>query len=75
MVAPFPIDYWTDPEPTAHFRHTGRVANVAFLDGHVEPLQEAAFVAPWFWTNDLETLRVKYKIGYLADQNLPYTGR
>lgn len=59
-------------EPATHFRHTG-VANVAFLDGHVEGLAEAG-EAPIphaknpnhpGWDQAARDLRKKLKIGYL----------
>ena len=42
------------PQPTTHFRHGGRVANVSFLDGHVESVKLQKL---WdvHWHNDWET--------------------
>ena len=62
------------PVPATHFRHGGQ-ANVAFLDGHVEPRQEVPVASPPSWNVAANTLRSKLQIGYLADVNLPYVGR
>jgi prepilin-type processing-associated H-X9-DG protein/prepilin-type N-terminal cleavage/methylation domain-containing protein len=63
------------PQPTTHFRHGGRVANVSFLDGHVEPRLEAPFPSPPTWTPAAIALRDQMNIGYLADTDPPYVGR
>jgi prepilin-type N-terminal cleavage/methylation domain-containing protein/prepilin-type processing-associated H-X9-DG protein len=62
------------PQPTTHFRHIGRVANVAFLDGHLETRTEVPFASPSSWPAAANALRELLAIGYLADNNLPYTG-
>ncbi len=59
-------------EPATHFRHTG-VANVAYLDGHVEAKTEAADAPiphsknPTHpgWNQAARDLRTKLKIGYV----------
>ncbi|MCI0638117.1 MAG: DUF1559 domain-containing protein [Gemmataceae bacterium] len=63
------------PQPTTHFRHGGDVANVAFVDGHVETKTEVAFPSPASWSVAANDLRAKLRIGYLANTNLPYEGR
>jgi prepilin-type processing-associated H-X9-DG protein/prepilin-type N-terminal cleavage/methylation domain-containing protein len=63
------------PQPTTHFRHTGRVANVAFCDGHVETMTEVYVPSPSFWPPAADQLRQKWAIGYLSDVNIPYTGQ
>jgi prepilin-type N-terminal cleavage/methylation domain-containing protein/prepilin-type processing-associated H-X9-DG protein len=73
IAAPFPT-LAGSPQPTTHFRHGGRVANVAFLDGHVETRIEVPFPSPSWWPPDANTLRTKLGIGYLADTNFPYDG-
>jgi prepilin-type processing-associated H-X9-DG protein/prepilin-type N-terminal cleavage/methylation domain-containing protein len=74
IAAPLPTVFG-NPQPTTHFRHTSRLANVAFLDGHVETRQEVAFPSPSYWPQAAIDLRVKLGIGYLADTNSPYVGR
>jgi prepilin-type N-terminal cleavage/methylation domain-containing protein/prepilin-type processing-associated H-X9-DG protein len=73
IAAPYPTEAGS-PQPTTHFRHTGRVANVAFLDGHVEVMMETAFPSPSYWPPSADALRTKLAIGYLADTNQPYEG-
>jgi prepilin-type N-terminal cleavage/methylation domain-containing protein/prepilin-type processing-associated H-X9-DG protein len=62
------------PQPTTHFRHSGRLANVAFLDGHVETQTEVPFLSPASWSAAANALRSRLGLGYLADNNTPYTG-
>jgi prepilin-type processing-associated H-X9-DG protein/prepilin-type N-terminal cleavage/methylation domain-containing protein len=73
MAAPFPT-LAGSPQPTTHFRHGGRVANVAFLDGHVENRSEVPFPSPSWWSPAANAVRAKLAIGYLADNNGPYQG-
>jgi prepilin-type N-terminal cleavage/methylation domain-containing protein/prepilin-type processing-associated H-X9-DG protein len=76
MAAPL---FWdplnTSPVPTTHFRHGSQVANVVFLDGHVETRTEVPVASPSGWSPEAEALRQKLKIGYLSSSNFPYTGR
>jgi prepilin-type N-terminal cleavage/methylation domain-containing protein/prepilin-type processing-associated H-X9-DG protein len=59
----------------AHFRYAGRVANVAFVDGHTEtrtPVDKPS-VAPFdqaTWT----AARDQFQLGFLADNTIPYSG-
>lgn len=62
------------PQPTTHFRHAG-VANVAFVDGHVEPRTEVFVASPANWSASANALRTKMSVGYLAATNVPYEGR
>lgn len=48
--------------PTSAFRHAG-LANVAFADGHVEPLLSAIMPPEWNW-----------RLGYLSPDSIPYEG-
>jgi len=52
-------------EPSSQFRHPGKVANVAFLDGHVEALLEKALDPPSHWPQDAIELKKRFRIGYL----------
>lgn len=55
-----------DSEPNSHFRHQGEIANVAFLDGHVDGVYEREEVElPDNWPQDAIDLKWRYRIGYL----------
>lgn len=58
-----------------HFRFAG-VANVAFLDGHVESRRpvDVPSVSP-FSQAVWDVNKTKYTLGFLADNTFPYTGR
>jgi uncharacterized protein (TIGR00290 family)/prepilin-type N-terminal cleavage/methylation domain-containing protein/prepilin-type processing-associated H-X9-DG protein len=57
-----------------HFRHTN-VANVAFLDGHVEAMTEAAVPTPPGWDPNVDTYRRKYNLGFPFATETPYNGQ
>jgi prepilin-type N-terminal cleavage/methylation domain-containing protein/prepilin-type processing-associated H-X9-DG protein len=61
-------------QPTTHFRHTNGLANVAFLDGHVESMSEVPVASPASWSATTNALRAQLHLGYLANTNTPYTG-
>jgi prepilin-type processing-associated H-X9-DG protein/prepilin-type N-terminal cleavage/methylation domain-containing protein len=78
IAAPFATTVGS-PQPTTHFRHGGRLANVAFLDGHVEARTEVPVASPASWSAAANALRAQLAIGYL-DGNTPpafspYTGQ
>ena len=52
-------------EPSSQFRHQGKVANVAFLDGHVEAVMEEDIAPPSHWPQDAIDLKNRFGIGYL----------
>jgi uncharacterized protein (TIGR00290 family)/prepilin-type N-terminal cleavage/methylation domain-containing protein/prepilin-type processing-associated H-X9-DG protein len=56
------------------FRHTN-VGNVAFLDGHVEPLMEANVPTPAGWDANVDAYRRKYKLGFPFTTETPYNGQ
>jgi prepilin-type processing-associated H-X9-DG protein len=56
--------------PFTHFRHGGRVANVSFLDGHVDTMSEVFVPSPASYSAAANTLRQKLAIGYLSDQSV-----
>jgi prepilin-type N-terminal cleavage/methylation domain-containing protein/prepilin-type processing-associated H-X9-DG protein len=62
--------------PNTHFRHAGPVANVSFLDGHVEPRLEETVPSPSNWPQSANELRRKMRIGYVSrasvDMYRPY---
>ena len=56
--------------PFTHFRHGGRVANVAYLDGHVDAQSEVFSPSPASWDAAANALRAKLGIGYLSDRSV-----
>ena len=69
-----PNDPWA--EPGSHFRHFRQVANVGFLDGHVESISYRRDSAPGHWPTDAVQLKQKFKIGFLfAESVLNYRSR
>ncbi len=58
-----------------HFRFAGSLANVAFVDGHVETRTKVdkPSVAP-FNQVTWDTARDKFQLGFLADTTVPYSG-
>lgn len=75
IAAPFTTYNGSTPQPTTHFRHSGGIATVAFLDGHVESKTEVSFATPANWNATSVALAKSLKIGYLADTNMPYDGK
>ena len=76
LAAPLPaLPLSPSPQPNTHFRHGGALANVAFLDGHVEARTEVYVASPAGWPAAADALRTQLRIGYLADNNVPYAGR
>jgi len=61
-------------QPTTHFRHGGKLANVAFVDGHVETMTEVPVASPSWWTPQDNQLRQQYGVGYLSGLMPQYTG-
>ena len=61
-------------QPTTQFRHGGRLANVVFLDGHVEAMSEVFVASPASWSATANTLRDELAIGYLASAATQYRG-
>lgn len=55
--------------PSTHFRHGGDVANVSYLDGHVEKRREVFVPSPASWPAAANQLRSKIKLGYLSFQS------
>jgi len=56
------------------FRHTN-VANVAFLDGHVEAMTEVAVPTPAGWDPNVDVFRHKYNLGFPFATETPYDGQ
>jgi prepilin-type N-terminal cleavage/methylation domain-containing protein/prepilin-type processing-associated H-X9-DG protein len=57
-------------EPSTHFRHGGRIACAAFLDGHVETWRMANVPPPSYWSQAAKDLLDKVGIGYLAEKSV-----
>jgi prepilin-type processing-associated H-X9-DG protein/prepilin-type N-terminal cleavage/methylation domain-containing protein len=78
IAAPYPTPYMGgtlgSPQPTTHFRHSSGVANVAFVDGHIETLTQVPFPDPASWSAAAVSLAQQLRIGYLANNNVPYEG-
>jgi prepilin-type N-terminal cleavage/methylation domain-containing protein/prepilin-type processing-associated H-X9-DG protein len=51
--------------PSTHFRHDGPVANVSFLDGHVEARREVFVPSPSHWPAAANELRKQVHMGYV----------
>jgi prepilin-type processing-associated H-X9-DG protein/prepilin-type N-terminal cleavage/methylation domain-containing protein len=56
--------------PFTHFRHGGGTANVAFLDGHVEPRAEEFVPSPASWDQVANNLRQQMKLGYISNSSV-----
>ncbi len=69
IVGPEDEPSWTRV-PLTHFRHMGEVANVSFLDGHVEAMKEVFVPSPTIWPPEANDLRDKLGIGYLSDKSV-----
>ncbi len=59
------------------FRHSGGMANTAFLDGHVELMAEVPVATPSGWASAaaIDALRRQHSLGFLSDNDLMYEGR
>jgi len=57
-------------QPGTHFRHGGKIACVAFLDGHVETWKMASVPAPSSWSQEAKDLLDKVGIGYLSEKSV-----
>ena len=64
-----PNDFELITEPCTHFRHEG-LANVGFLDGHVETQRMANVPLPAWWPQDAKDLAEKLRIGYIANTSI-----
>ncbi len=76
IVGPVPLTPngpWGLYQALTHFRHT-TVANMAFLDGHVETLN--LNYSPWdaSWPADAADFMRKNNLGFPTDSNAPYIG-
>nr|NIP84925.1 hypothetical protein [Planctomycetales bacterium] len=67
LQGPDDVDLYT--EPGTHFRH-GEVANVSFLDGHVDVRTRALVPLPGHWPLDAVQLAERLVIGYVAETSV-----
>jgi prepilin-type N-terminal cleavage/methylation domain-containing protein/prepilin-type processing-associated H-X9-DG protein len=61
----------------SHFRHAGSVANIAFLDGHVETRSEVAVATPISWgaAAQVDALRRQHQLGFISATDVAYEGQ
>jgi prepilin-type processing-associated H-X9-DG protein len=64
-----PEDYDLYTAPCTHFRHA-KVANVSFLDGHVDAMTRANVPWPSYWPAEAVELADKLEIGYVAETSV-----
>jgi prepilin-type processing-associated H-X9-DG protein len=69
MYVQGPEDYDLFTAPGTHFRHA-KVANVSFLDGHVDALALASVPLPAYWPQEAKDLANKLPIGYVSEQSV-----
>jgi prepilin-type N-terminal cleavage/methylation domain-containing protein/prepilin-type processing-associated H-X9-DG protein len=76
IAPPYPLpapSQWGLFQTMTHFRHTG-LAQIAYLDGHVETATEVQVATPASWPASADPLRRRLLLGYSTDSNVPYTG-
>ena len=74
IVGPVPLvtnASWGLYQALTHFRHT-TVGNMAFLDGHVEPLTLDYAPSDPSWPGDAVPYTQKYRLGFPTTSNSPY---
>lgn len=58
-----------------HFRHASGMANVAFLDGHVELMSEVPVATPsWGAQSQVDAERRKHRLGFISATDEKYEG-
>jgi prepilin-type N-terminal cleavage/methylation domain-containing protein/prepilin-type processing-associated H-X9-DG protein len=78
IVPPSPLSL-NDPtyglaQALTHFRHTSGLANMAFLDGHVQTVTLTYMPSDPSWPTTAAAFLQLNNLGYPTNQNLPYTG-
>ena len=68
IQGPEDYDYFT--APGTHFRHSGKITCVSFLDGHVETWRLANVPAPSYWPQEAKDLMDRLVIGYLSEKSV-----
>ena len=52
------------------------MANVAFLDGHVETKSEVPVPTPaWAAQAQIDAMRAQYQLGFIGDTDIAYEGQ
>ena len=69
-----PSQYGGFTQAFTHFRHVS-VANMAFLDGHVQTVTQVPVPSDPSWPSDANPLRVLYNLGFPSAIATPYTGQ
>lgn len=64
-----PNDYDLYTAPGTHARHTGGVANVCFMDSHVEAIKLSSAPLPSYWPQSAKDLANQKGVGYLTVQS------
>jgi prepilin-type N-terminal cleavage/methylation domain-containing protein/prepilin-type processing-associated H-X9-DG protein len=54
-------------QPTVHFRHEGEIANVAFVDGHVESRTRSWIALPFWFTPEQVQANKDAKLGFVGE--------
>jgi prepilin-type N-terminal cleavage/methylation domain-containing protein/prepilin-type processing-associated H-X9-DG protein len=65
---------WGTYQAFTQFRHTG-VANMAFLDGHVETVTPVSFTPDPSWSSAYVAAIQTYHLGFPSAVTFPYTGQ
>ncbi len=76
IVPPVPLSQaspWGTYQAMTHFRHTG-VANMAFLDGHVETVTPAGVPSDPTWPAGADAYRKTNYLDFPTTMTFPYTG-
>jgi prepilin-type N-terminal cleavage/methylation domain-containing protein/prepilin-type processing-associated H-X9-DG protein len=77
IVPPIPLSQgqpWGTYQAMTHFRHTN-VANMAFLDGHVETVMPAGIPSDPTWPAGADAYRARNYLDFPANNNVPYVGQ
>jgi prepilin-type N-terminal cleavage/methylation domain-containing protein/prepilin-type processing-associated H-X9-DG protein len=69
-----PPDQWGYAVAFTQFRYSGGVANVAYMDGHVESKTQVPVPTPAMYPPELDAMRQQYNLGYVTDSLTPYRG-
>jgi prepilin-type N-terminal cleavage/methylation domain-containing protein/prepilin-type processing-associated H-X9-DG protein len=70
-----PVSPWGYAVAFTQFRYSGgSIANVAYMDGHVEAKSEVPVPTPPGYPPELDAMRQQYRLGYVTDSLTPYTG-
>jgi prepilin-type N-terminal cleavage/methylation domain-containing protein/prepilin-type processing-associated H-X9-DG protein len=77
ILPPVPLSKsqpWGTYQAMTHFRHNG-VANMAYLDGHVDTVMPAGVPSDPSWPAGADAYRQLYHLDFPTTINFPYTGK